>query len=305
VEIGSASMLRPSEVCLPMSNEGPRRRNTSSEFANRYGPWALVAGASEGIGEQYARQVAERGLNLVLVARRPEPLQALATDLEKTARVEVRTLPLDLADPAASGEIQRATDGLEIGLLVYNAAVSVSGCFVDNPLEDYRRELEVNCSRPLELCHHFARAMVGRGRGGIVLMSSLAGTQGAPFLANYGATKSWNAVFAEGLWGELRERGVDVLGCRAGATRTPKYLRESGGGSRSALVPEMEPAEVVREALAALGRQPSVVTGRANRLAAALMQRILPRKTAVVMMGRASRSVGVGPEPRWDSGGSR
>ena len=125
-------------------------------------------------------------------------------------------------------------------------------------------------------------------------MSSLAGTQGSPFIAHYGATKAWNTVMAEGLWGELREHGIDVLTCRAGATRTPKYLRDSGEGSRSAFVPEMEPKDVAAEALAALGRKPSMVPGRANRLVAGLMQRLLPRRTAVTLMGRASRSVGVG-----------
>ena len=270
---------------------------SQERFSSRYGPFAVVAGASEGIGEQFARQIAARGVNLVLVARRAEVLGALAAELEAAHGVEARTLALDLADPGAGAELQRTTQALEVGLLVYNAAVSVAGSFLEQPLSAYQRELAVNCSRPLELCHHFARGMAARRRGGIVLMSSLAGTQGAPFIAHYGATKAWNTVLAEGLWGELREHGIDVLGCRAGATRTPKYLRESGGGSRSSMVPEMDPADVVREALAALGRAPSVVTGRANRLAAAFMQRLLPRQTAVELMGRASRSVGVGPAP--------
>ena len=135
--------------------------------------------------------------------------------------------------------------------------------------------------------------MAKRGRGGILLMSSLAGTQGSPFIAHYGATKAWNTVMAEGLWGELREHGVDVLVCRAGATLTPKYLKDSGGGSRAAYIPEMEPKDVATEALTALGRTPSMVPGRANRFVASLMQRLLPRRTAIVLMGRASRSVGV------------
>ena len=262
-------------------------------FVSRYGPWALVAGASEGLGEQFARQVAARGLNVILVARRGELLQALAKDIARASGVDVRTLALDLARPETLTEIERATADLEVGLMVYNAAVSVIGSFLEHPIEDYREELEVNCRRPLELAHLFARPMAKRGRGGILLMSSLAGTQGSPFIAHYGATKAWNTVMAEGLWGELREHGIDVLACRAGATRTPKYLRDSGE-ERSAFVPEMEPGDVAAEALAALGRKPSMVPGRANRLAAGLMQRLLPRRTAVTLMGRASRSVGVG-----------
>lgn len=266
------------------------------DLRERYGPWGLIAGASEGIGEAFARQLAARGLHLVLVARREAVIQELAEAISKAHGVEVRALALDLVDDASTDAITAATAGLDVGLLVYNAAASVTGSFLDHEIPEYRAELAVNCRRPLELAHHFARPMAARGRGGILLMSSLAGGQGSPFIAHYGATKAWNTVMAEGLWGELRERGVDVLACRAGATRTPKYIREnlgSGGGSGSARVPLMEPADVAREALAALGSTPSMVPGRTNRLAAGLMQRLLPRRTAVTLMGRASRSAGV------------
>lgn len=261
-------------------------------FRERYGPWALVAGASEGLGEQFARQLAERGLDLVLIARRGEVLRSLASDIADARGVEVRDLALDLAGPDAVSQIAQATADLEIGLLVYNAAVSVIGSFLDNPIERYREELEVNCRKPLELSHHFARPMALRGRGGILLMSSLAGSQGSPTIAHYGATKAWNTVLAEGLWGELRERGVDVVACRAGATRTPRYLADTGSGK--AFVPEMEPADVVVEALASLGSTPSMVPGRVNRLASFFMQRLLSRRAAVSVMGRATRSAGVG-----------
>jgi len=265
------------------------------DFESRYGPFALVAGASEGMGEQFARQLAARGLNLILVARRGDVLAALAEDVAAQSGVEVRTLASDLARPESLEEIERAAAGCEVGLLVYNAAVSVIGSFLDHSIAEYRAEQEVNCRRPLELAHLFAGRMAARRRGGILLMSSLAGTQGSPFIAHYGATKAWNTVMAEGLWGELGEHGVDVLTCRAGATRTPKYLRgkRGNGDDSSAFVPEMEPADVVAEALAALGRTPSMVPGRVNRIAATLMQRLLPRRMAVTVMGRASRGAGV------------
>jgi len=264
-------------------------------FAHRYGPWALIAGASEGLGEQFARQLAARGLNLVLVARRGQLLRPLATDIANTHDVEVRPLEADLAQEESRQEIERICTGLEVGLVVYNAAVSVVGSFLDHPVDAYRTELEVNCRRPLELVHHFTKPMAQRRRGGILLMSSLAGTQGSPFIAHYGATKAWNTVFAEGLWGELGEQGIDVLACRAGATKTPRYLAGRDEESASSLVPEMEPRDVVAEALKALGSKPSIVPGRTNRLAAAFMQRLLPRSSAVRLIGRASRSAGVGP----------
>ena len=258
-------------------------------FRDRYGEWALVAGASEGLGAQFAAQIASRGVNLVLIARRATPLREVCEAISAEHGVEARPVAVDLADPNALLEVAKATDGLEVGLLVYNAAHSRVGPFLDDPLEEHLRALAVNCRGPLMFAHHFGRPMAERRRGGILLMSSLAGAQGAPGIASYAATKAFDTVLAEGLWGELRHRGVDVLACCAGATRTPRYLasqRESGRGRIPA--PEMEPAKVAAEALAALGKKPSMVPGIANRGAAWLMQRLLPRRTAVSIMGRST-----------------
>lgn len=265
---------------------GPRR------LAARYGPWALVAGASEGLGAEFARQLAADGLQLVLVARRGELLARLARELEDRHGVEVRDVAADLARPEATAQIEEGLGDAEVGLLVYNAALSTIGPFLDAPLEHHLAELEINCRRPLELCHRLGGAMRRRGRGGILLMASLAGAQGAPRIAHYAATKAWNRVLAEGLWWELRASGIDVLACCAGATRTPGYLADRPEEA-SSYVPEMEPGAVVREALAALGRRPSMIPGRINRLASFFMSRLLPRRTAIDLMGRASRSVGV------------
>jgi short-subunit dehydrogenase len=169
-----------------------------------------------------------------------------------------------------------------------NAALSLIGGFLDHPIERHLEELDLNCRAPLVLAHHFAAPMRERGRGGIVLMSSLAGSQGSPNIAHYAATKAYDLVLAEGLWGELRAAGVDVLACRAGATRTPGYLAGLPPG-RGAAPHEQEPEAVVREALAALGRGPSVIPGRVNRVAAFAMQRLLPRRSAVRLMGRTTR----------------
>jgi short-subunit dehydrogenase len=264
-------------------------------FRDRYGAWALVAGASEGLGAQFARQIAARGVNLVLLARRARELALLGDALAAEHGVSVRTLALDLADPDAVGTAKRETHELEIGLLVYNAALSCIGPFLDAPLAEHLAELDINCRGPLVFAHGFGRGMAERGRGGILLMSSLAGAQGAPGISHYAATKAYNTVLAEGLWGELRARGVDVLACCAGATLTPRYLanqKASGGGSLPA--PEMDPAAVVAEALAALGRKPSMIPGTANRVAAVFMQRLLPRRLAVSIMGRSTR--GMRPE---------
>jgi uncharacterized protein len=254
-------------------------------FAERYGPWAVVAGASVGLGEAFARQLAARGLNLFLLARTPETLEHLAAELRATHSVEVRVQAGDLARPDLAAAIGGLTAGAEVGLLVYNAAHSVQGPFIDRPIDEQLRVIDVNCRGPLVLSHVFGSAMARRGRGGIILMTSVSGSQGGPLLASYAASKAFNLVLAEGLWDELGRRGVDVLACRAGATRTPGYAASK---PKTDAGPLMEPDAVARAALAALGRGPDVVPGWINKIAVFLFGRLLPRRWAVRIMGRAA-----------------
>lgn len=251
----------------------------------RYGPWAAVAGASAGLGEAFARRLAREGFSLLLLARRPDALGRLAADLRASCGVEARAVAADLGGPGLLETARAAAAGLEVGLLVYNAAHSVIGPFLERPLEEQLRVLDVNCRGPLLLAHLLGGEMARRGRGGIVLMTSIAGSQGNPWLASYAASKAFNLVLAEGLWDELRGRGVDVVACRAGATRTAGFLasRPKRG------TPLMEPGPVVEAALAALGRRPSVVPGALNRVAAFAFARLLPRRASIRVMGRATR----------------
>jgi len=256
-----------------------------------YGPWAVVAGASEGLGAEFARQLAAAGLNVVAVARRQELLDALAAELAAAHAVEVRTLALDLADREAPSRVRAATRDLEVGLLVYNAALSLIGPFLERDAADAERMLDVNARTPLLLVHAFGRDMSARGRGGVLLVSSLSALQGSPRIAVYAATKAFGLILGESLWAELRGRGVDVLAFCAGATRTPNY-EASRPRRLSRLAPAvMEPAAVVAEALAALGRGPSGVAGRGNRLGSLLLQRLLPRRWAVGIMDRTTRAL--------------
>jgi short-subunit dehydrogenase len=257
-------------------------------FRAKYGPWALVAGASEGIGAAFAEELAGRGLHLVLLARRIHPLEEAAQRIRAAHGVEVRAEPVDLGAPSMLDDVRRATDGLEVGLVVYNAASALIGPFLDQPLADKLRILDVNCRGPVILADELGRAMARRGRGGIVLMSSLAGAQGTALVATYAATKAFNLVLAESLWDELREHGVDVLACRAGATRTPTFERSN---SAPGPAPLMDPQPVAAAALAALGKGPSMVPGAANRAVAFFMQRVMPRKAAVTIMGSATRKM--------------
>ena len=253
-----------------------------ADFAKRYGPWALIAGASEGIGAAFARALAQRGLDLALVARRPEPLAQLEREIAALAPVRVRCITLDLARGDAAARLEHELADLDVGLLVYNAALAPTGAFLEIALEEQLAAIAVNVHGPLALAHHFGRRMTSRGAGGIVLLSSLTAFQGSPFVATYGATKSFLLVLAEGLWYELAPRGVDVLAVCAGATRTPSYLRRR---SPKGAPGELEPDDVAREALARLGRGPAMIPGRFNRFASQLLRRVLSRRAAIRLMG--------------------
>jgi len=269
----------------------PQASRNGAAFAARYGPYALVAGASEGIGRAFAAELAAAGLNLVLVARRQPPLALLSEELRAAHGIDVRTVSADLADPAAADAVVSASGGCEIGLLVYNAAASSVGRFLDTPIDAHLRTVHVNVRGPLLLAHAFAGAMVARGRGGIVLMSSLTAFQGTPLVANYGATKAFNLVLAEGLWSELAESGVDVLACCAGATLTPGYERVTPKRAAERFAPRpQDPRDVAREALGALGRRPVIVTGAGNRIASFVMRRLFTRRFAVATMTKAMKS---------------
>lgn len=262
-----------------------------ADFAARYGPWAIVAGASEGIGAAYAQELASRGLNLLLIARRAELLRSLASRLSDQYKVEINPIAWDLSASDAAEQILRQVNDLEIGLLIYNAAYSAIGPFLEQPIDEHLKEIRTNAFTPLKLIYLLASQMISRGRGGIVLMSSLSAFQGSAYISTYAATKAFNIVLAEGLWEEWRERGVNVLVCISGAVKTPNYVasepeRTGGLGDMT-----MYPDQVVREALNALGKRPYVIPGRMNRISSFVLRHLLPRETAVKFMGRILRGM--------------
>jgi short-subunit dehydrogenase len=258
-------------------------------FRQRYGPWALVAGASDGIGEWYARAIAEEGVNVLLLARREAKLASLAADLRAGHGVQVRTLAADLTAADLDAKVEAATRDLEIGLLVYNAgAVHGASAFHDLPVEHALGLVALNCTGPVLLVHRLGAQMRARGRGGIVLMGSMISFAGSAWVATYSATKAFDRILAEGLWHELRPHGVDVLGAIAGATRTPSMLASSE--SFADYPGAMEPEEVARGALAFLGRGPIWVAGDANRATAKALSPV-PRIPVIDAMSAASASI--------------
>ena len=262
---------------------GSPRRGRS--LPDRYGQWALVAGASEGLGAAFAEQLAARGMHLVLVARRGQLLTELAERLATKYKVEVRSLALDLADPAFAEVLADAVTGLDLGIIIYNAAYTPVGPFLDAEGEAIDQAVDVNVRGPLRLLGALLPAMQDRGRGAVVLMSSLSGLQGAPNVAAYAATKAFNAILAEGLWYELGPYGVEVAACCAGAMPTPGYIR-----SFDRDVPGMlSPDEAARRTLDGLGKGPRLVPGRVNRMAAQLMTRLLPRRLAIRLIAQGTK----------------
>jgi len=268
---------------------------SAEHFRARYGPWALVAGGSDGLGAAFAERIAGLGLNLVLVARRQGPLQETAARLRSLGGIEVRALSLDLSDPDFLAVLQRRTRGLEIGLLVCNAAAAHTAPFLEADPRDYLPLLDTNCRAPLWLVRWLGEQMAARRRGGIIVMTSMSAFQGSPFVTVYAATKAFLLNLAEGAGSELEPFGVDVLACAAGPIRTPNYLSSTEPNKRPKAL-EMEPGEVARAALRGLGRRSLVVPGLLNRLAMYVMGRLLPRSAAVRLIARSTRAMYGGKE---------
>ena len=228
--------------------------------STQYGPWAVIAGGSEGVGASFADQLADAGINLVLIARKPGPLAETA-DAVRAKGVEVRTLELDLLDPGALKAVRAVTDDVEVGLLIFNAGANSYGSdFVTGDLDRVQDVVALNITAQLALTHHFGALMKARGRGGILLVGSLAGYLGTAHTSVYSAVKAFGRIFAEGLWLELREHGVHVLELVLGVTRTPAMARAGLDFSLPGLV-VAESDDVAREGLAQLPNGPVHVVG--------------------------------------------
>ena len=255
-------------------------------------PTALVTGASAGFGEQFARQLAGRDWNVVVVARSADRLDTLAGELHDTHGVDVEVLPADLTDREQLGAVEaRLSADPPVSLLVNNAGFGTIGRFVDLPVDREDDEVRLNCLAAVRLCHAAAPAMVERGVGAILNVSSMAGFQPTPGMAIYGATKAFLTSFSEALHEELGGTGVHVMALCPGFSHTGFQERAEVTGEG---VPEfmwMEPADIVQAALRDLDRKRAVsVPGLLNRVTAGLTE-VLPnavtRRAARVLMGRS------------------
>jgi hypothetical protein len=258
----------------------------SRRFAERYGPWAVVTGASTGIGEAIARALASRGLHVVLVARSRQRLEQLAAELETAHGGKAIALPLDLARPESVKDLAAATASLDVGLLVAAAGFGTSGPFIASSIHEELEMIDVNCGAVCAQAHHFASRFTERGRGGLILFSSIVAFQGAPLAANYAATKAYIQTFSEGLARELRPAGVDVLSAAPGPTASgfaDRAHMQMGGADT--------PEQIAGPILNALGKRTTVLPSpRAKLLRWAVLT--MPRRSGRVwIMGKVMGSM--------------
>ena len=234
----------------------------ADEFSARYGPWALVLGASNGIGASFARQIADAGVNVVLVARRAGPLEETAAEIASTTGVETRAVAVDLTADDMLEQLAAATDDLDVGLVVYNAGADQVEHFLRRPLSDADFIVRLNCVGPTKVAHHFGQRLTARGSGGLILVSSLAALSGCAGTAVYSASKAFDQLLAESLWFEWAPSGVNVLCLLAGVTDTPN-LRSTG--LDPAQFAGMHADDVAREGLENVANGPVWVAGADNR----------------------------------------
>lgn len=224
----------------------------------QYGPWALLVGGSEGIGEHLARKLGAAGVNLVLVARKAEALAQTANRVRSDSGVQVRTLSLDIARSDMLERIGETTDGIDVGLLVHNVGGGASfGPYVESTLEAAMTPVLTNCVALTKLVHRFGKPMAERGRGGILILGSIAGNAGSYFIAGYSAAKAFNQVLAEALWTELKPKGVHVLAFPIGSADTPS--RRRSGTKDDPAMPVASPEEIAERALDQLPHGPVYV----------------------------------------------
>lgn len=253
---------------------------------HKFGPWAIVTGASSGIGKEFARQLAASGLHVVLVSRRLSMLEELGDRLDAEFGVQYRAVEVDLTEEHFLSVLEEATHDLDIGLVVSNAGTWMLGDFVTMDARALQRSLNLNVKAHLDVAHYFGQRLAQRRRGGLLLTASTAGLQGIPFSAEYAAAKAYVLTLGEGLHNELQKVGVHVTVLLPGATDTP--LLAASGFDLPAILKPMSPEQCVAEGLAALSANRAThIAGRMNRMLAALM----PRRLATSMYGSMSAQV--------------
>lgn len=270
-------------------NSGSRDESHGSAlFRKKYGPWALVSGASAGIGAEFAKLAAAKGLNIALVARREVALEKLANVVRERFDVDTRTIVADLATDDGIEIVKKETHALEIGLLINNAGREDSGHFLATPIDEALDTLDLNCRAPLQLTHHFAGLMAPRGKGGVIFMASIVAFQGVPYIANYAATKAYDLILAESLGAELKRHNIDIVAVAPGFTRTELSPEAD---FRGLPIQPLSPASVAAHALKSLGKRRLTIPGAVNKFLYVSGKYFQPRMLNTFSFGQVFRRV--------------
>ncbi|MBE0647456.1 MAG: SDR family NAD(P)-dependent oxidoreductase [Bacteroidales bacterium] len=260
-------------------------------FKERYGKWALIAGAAEGIGEGFSIQLARVGMNIVMVDNNLEAMRRLADRIIGEMQVEVRQIHLDLSFQEASGFVFQATEDLDCRLLIYVSAYSKVKPFLSSSPAELDSYLMLNNRTPIHLVYGFAGRLQAKERsGGIILISSLAGLLGPPLVAPYAATKGFLIRLAESLAAEFKPLSIDITVCCAGLTSTPTFLENTPEKTRNKVKP-MDPEKVAEYAVRHLGRKAVCIPGWRNRMSFFLLLRLLPRALSLKIMGKTMKKM--------------
>jgi len=257
-----------------------------TNLKDKYGPWAVLTGASSGIGRDFALQLAQAGLNVVLIARRKELLEQLSSDISRNYQVETRVIDTDLCNAGAFAKIDSMTEDLDIGLLISNAGAGFPGAFLKDTLQSRTSVVQLNVLATVQLTYLFGKKMMQRASGGILLVSSVGALLAGPWLANYTATKAFILSFGESLNIELENEGVDVTVLLPGATRTEMAAKEGADFSHVPGFMWSKSEDVARVGLAALGKKAVVIPSTVNKVSTFIMTRLLPRRLASIAFGK-------------------
>ncbi|RJG42444.1 SDR family NAD(P)-dependent oxidoreductase [Motilimonas pumila] len=252
----------------------------SFNFKQKYGGWALVTGATSGIGEQMAQQLAEDGMNLVLVARREQELKDYAQKLATQYSIETDVIVADLSTQQGVDEI-KATQH-DIGLVALSAGLETNGAFEKLDLAVERQLLQVNVNSVVDLSHHFSNTMIVRGKGGILLVASMFGQMASPYFSTYAGSKAFVINFGQSLYGELKSKGVDVSILSPGLTKTPMAV-STGVNWNKVPMAARSAEKVAKVGLQGVGKRVLTVPGLRNNIMA-FMADLTPRKMMSLSM---------------------
>src|SRR5271154_5117373 len=274
---------------------------TATIDRERFGPWALVTGASSGIGKEFARQIAASGINIVLVARREDLLKKVGVEFSKRYGVEHRVVALDVSREDFIRQLTSVTDDLDIGLVVSNAGTGNPGEFLKHDRQLLHETLRLNTIAHLDITHHFGQKLGERRRGGIILVGALGAENGIPCMANDGGAKAYVHSLGEALHYEFKPLGVYVTVLAAGVTNTA-VIDKFGLNPKTMPMKPMSVEQCVSEGLSGLRKNRSrIIPGRLNRIMNALVPASLARKLEADLLGKGIASKSASASSRGDS----